>query len=92
VQFDAEREVWFILQDVFQQHVQREMQTTLRTLRRAEERLDEGESTHTADRVRQLRETYEDLQEIVRLAAALSPAELREALEQYDRQRVDSDD
>ena len=88
VQFEAEREVWFILQDVFQQHVQREMQTTLRTLRRAEEQLDGEEPTHTAERVRGLRETYEDLQEIVRLAADLSPAELREALEQYERQRA----
>ncbi|MFB6198166.1 MAG: GbsR/MarR family transcriptional regulator, partial [Halobacteriaceae archaeon] len=31
VQFEAEREVWFILQDVFQQYIQREIQASLRT-------------------------------------------------------------
>src|SRR6056297_1100354 len=39
VRFEAEREVWFILQDVFQQYIQREVQTTLRTIRRAEEQV-----------------------------------------------------
>jgi len=78
VRFEAEREIWFILQDVLRQQVQREIRTTLRTVRRAEETVDDGRLTG-------LRETYEDLDEIVRLAAELSAAELREALEDYDR-------
>ena len=38
-----------------------------------------------AKRIRELRETYEDLQEIVDLASDLSAAELRDALESYER-------
>lgn len=84
VKFEAEQEVWFILQDVFQQYIQREMQATLRTLRRAEDRLDGRENPDPdRERIRHLRETYEDLQAIVQLTAELSPAELREALEAH---------
>jgi DNA-binding transcriptional regulator GbsR (MarR family) len=82
VRFEAEREIWVILQDVLRQHVQREVRTTLRTVRRAEDGIDAG----TDDgRITELRETYEDLDEIVRLASELSAAELREALEAYER-------
>lgn len=85
VQFEAEREVWFIIQDVFQQYTHREMQATLRTIRRSEERLSDGGSKHDRERLRELRKTYEDLREIVDLASEFSAAELREALEAYDR-------
>jgi len=85
VQFEAEREVWFILQDVFQQYIQREMQATLRTLRRAEERLGETPDGRDRERIGELRRTYEDLQEVIRLASRFSPAELRAALEEYER-------
>lgn len=85
VQFDAEREVWFIIQDVFQQYIHREMQATLRTIRRAEEQLPADENGLEAERIRDLRETYENLQEIVQLASEFSAAELREALETYER-------
>jgi DNA-binding transcriptional regulator GbsR (MarR family) len=81
VRYTAEREVWFILQDVFQRHIQREIQTTLRTIRRAESRLPDDDE---ADRIAELRETYEDLREIVALASGLTAAELRDALESYD--------
>lgn len=84
VRFTAEREIWFILQDVFQQYVQRELQTTHRTIRRAERGLDDADGRE-AERIRELRETYEDLQEIVELASDLSAAELRDALESYER-------
>ncbi|GCF15829.1 hypothetical protein Harman_37640 [Haloarcula mannanilytica] len=83
VRFEAEREVWFILQDVFQQYIQREIQTTLRTVRRAEEQL--PADAREQERVRNLRETYEDLQEIVQLTSEYSAGELREALENYER-------
>ncbi|MFA1610815.1 GbsR/MarR family transcriptional regulator [Halobellus rubicundus] len=83
VQFTAEREIWFILQDVFQQYIQREIQTTLRTIRRAENQLSDSD-TSDAERIRDLRTTYEDFEEIVELASNLSAAELREALETYE--------
>jgi DNA-binding transcriptional regulator GbsR (MarR family) len=84
VRFTAEREIWFILQDVFQQYVQRELRGTHRTIRRAEGDLDDAGGLE-AERIRELRETYEDLQEIVDLASDLSAAELRDALESYER-------
>jgi DNA-binding transcriptional regulator GbsR (MarR family) len=83
VRFEAEREVWFILQDVLQQYVQREIEATLRTVRRAEERLPD-DAGHEAARIRELRGRYEDLREVVLLASELSAAELREALERYE--------
>ncbi|QHS17671.1 helix-turn-helix domain-containing protein [haloarchaeon 3A1-DGR] len=85
VQYSAEREIWFILQDVLQQYVQREVQTTLRTVKRAESQLPDGEDGTEAERIAALRGTYEDLQEVITLAADLSAAELREALEEYER-------
>lgn len=85
VQFAAEREVWFIVQDVFRQYIHREMQATLRTIQRAEDQLSGEESRHDEERIRELRETYEDLREIVQLASEFSAAELREALETYER-------
>ncbi|MFO8114810.1 MAG: MarR family transcriptional regulator [Halorubrum sp.] len=84
VRFAAEREIWYILQDVFRQYVQRELQTTHRTLRRAERGLGEADGVE-AERIRELRETYEDLQEVVELASGLSAAELRDALESHER-------
>ncbi|MFU1783613.1 GbsR/MarR family transcriptional regulator [Haloarcula japonica] len=83
VRFEAEREVWFILQDVFQQYIQREVQTTLRTIRRAEEQV--PEDAREQEPIQNLRETYEDLEEIVQLASEYSAAELREALETYEQ-------
>ncbi|MFW6317430.1 MAG: GbsR/MarR family transcriptional regulator [Halorubrum sp.] len=83
VRFAAERDIWFILQDVFRQYVQRELRTTHRTIRRAERGLG-GAADPDVERIRELRETYEDLQEIVELASDLSAAELRDALESYE--------
>ena len=84
VQYTAEREIWFILQDVFQQYVQREIQTTLRTIQRAQAQLPDDREIET-ERIEELRETYEDLQEIATLASDFTAAELRDALESYDR-------
>jgi DNA-binding transcriptional regulator GbsR (MarR family) len=90
VRFTAEREVWFIVQDVFQQYVYRELQTTHREIRRAERRLGDAGGADDAggveaERIRELRETYADLREIVELVSDLSAAELRDALESYER-------
>ena len=84
VKYTAEREIWFILQDVFQQYIQREIQTTLRTIQRAQAQLPDESETET-ERIKELRETYEDLQEIATLASDFTAAELRDALESYDR-------
>ena len=84
VQYTAEREIWFILQDVLQRYIQREIQTTLRTVRRAGEQLPDENGRET-ERIEELRGTYEDLEEIVTLASELSAAELRDALESYER-------
>ncbi|WP_435098680.1 GbsR/MarR family transcriptional regulator [Halorubrum sp. N11] len=86
VQFNAEREVWFIVQDVFQQYIHREMQATLRTIQRAEDQLSDEDDQHDEERIRELRETYEDLREIVQLASEFSAAELREALETHEQE------
>lgn len=83
VQYAAEREIWFILQDVFKQYVQREIQTSLRTIERAQAQLP-PDTDDEADRIEELRETYEDLEEIVILTAELSTTELRDALQAYD--------
>ena len=85
VQFEPEREVWFIVQDVFQQYINREMQATIREIRRAETQLTPKGTHPDGERIRELRETYEDLQEIVQLAAEFSPEELRDALETYQQ-------
>ncbi|GAB7010686.1 GbsR/MarR family transcriptional regulator [Halorubrum trueperi] len=84
VHYAAEREIWFILQDVFQQYIQREIQTTLRTIQRAQAQLPDDSDAET-ERIEELQETYEDLQEIVTLASNFSAPELRAALESFDR-------
>ncbi|EMA59601.1 GbsR/MarR family transcriptional regulator [Halorubrum lipolyticum] len=84
VHYTAEREIWFSLQDVFQQYVLREIQTTLRTIRRAQAQLPADSGTES-ERIEELQETYEHFQEIVTLASDFTAAELRDALESYDR-------
>ena len=84
VRYTAEREIWFILQDVFQQYVQREIQTTMRTIQRAQAQLPDGNEPE-AEQIEELRATYEDLEEIVSLVSDFTAAELRDALESYDR-------
>lgn len=86
VQYTAEREIWFILQDVFQGYIQREIQTTLRTIQRAQAQLP-AETDTELERIEELQETYEDLEEIITLASELSATELRDALESYAEKR-----
>lgn len=88
VQFKAETNVWFILQDVFQQYVAREMQASLRTFDRAERRLEEtdGDDPEVAERITTLKETYEDLQQLVELTSTLSTEELLRAVEAAEDQ------
>lgn len=85
VQFEAERVGWYIVQDVFQQYINREMQATIREIQRAEAQLPADETGPEVAHIRELKETYEDLQEIVQLASGFSAQELRDALETYQR-------
>ncbi|MUW15003.1 MarR family transcriptional regulator [Halorubrum sp. CBA1125] len=84
VRFEPERELWYVVREVLRRDVARELQTTLRTVRQAERDL-EAVDDETAARIRELRETHETLLDVVDLAADFSAAELREALEAYDR-------
>ena len=84
VRFEAERTLWFVLQDVLQQYLHREMQATLRTIERAETNL-QDDTHEDAARIQTLRETYEEFQEIIELTATYSAADLRDALEAYDQ-------
>lgn len=88
VRFVPETDLWFIIQDVFQQHVRREMQMTQRTLDRALHQLDtlDDHDTQTdRERIQELAATYEQLQTLLEQTIDHSPEELIEAIEQYDR-------
>jgi DNA-binding transcriptional regulator GbsR (MarR family) len=87
VQFEPETDLWFVVQDVFQQYVAREMGTTRRTLDRALDRLEaadaeEGDAAY--DRVATLAATYDEFETLLELAMDHSVAELIEAVEAYE--------
>jgi DNA-binding transcriptional regulator GbsR (MarR family) len=87
VQFEPETDLWFVVQDVFQQYVAREMGTTRRTLDRARNRLEETdteEGTAAYDRVAALAATYDEFETLLELAMDHSVAELIEAIEAYE--------
>jgi DNA-binding transcriptional regulator GbsR (MarR family) len=91
VQFEAEADIWFILQDVLQQHLQREMQASIRSLDRAAEDLSDLDETDASrsqlEKIREIRRTYEELQKLTELATQYSASELVEAISQYADQR-----
>jgi len=82
VQFEPESNLWFVVQDVCQQHVAREMGSTRRTLDRALTRLDDTDDA--SDRVAELAATYDEFETLVDLMMDHSMAELIEAIEAYD--------
>lgn len=88
VKFVPQTDIWVIIQEVLQQNVHREMQGTQRTLNRALQQLD-ALDTHKVqadrERVQELAATYDQLQSLIELAIDHSPAEMIEAIEQYDR-------
>ena len=86
VQFEPVTDLWFVVQDVFQQYVAREMGTTRRTLDRAQDRLDRAgvDEGTTYDRVAALTATYDEFETLLELAMDHSVAELIEAIEAYD--------
>jgi DNA-binding transcriptional regulator GbsR (MarR family) len=87
VQFEPETDLWFVVQDVFQQYVAREMETTRRTLDRALDRLEEAEVDEddpAYDRVAALAATYDEFETLLDLAMDHSVPELIEAIEAYE--------
>jgi DNA-binding transcriptional regulator GbsR (MarR family) len=87
VQFEPETDLWFVVQDVFQQYVAREMETTRRTLERALDRLEEAEIDEddpAYDRVAALAATYDEFGRLLELAMDHSVPELIEAIEAYE--------
>jgi len=86
VQFEPETDLWFVVQDVFQQYLARELGTTRRTLDRALDRLEEAETDEAAyDRVAALAATYDEFEMLLELAMDHSAAELIEAIEAYEK-------
>jgi DNA-binding transcriptional regulator GbsR (MarR family) len=86
VQFEPETDLWFVVQDVFQQYLAREMGSTRRTLGRALTRLDEDDDGETRDRIEALSETYDEFETLLELAMEHSVEELVAAIEDADRE------
>lgn len=85
VRFSPETDLWFIIQDVFRQFVNREMQVTQRTLSQALDDLDtiEGSPTDTDhDRIQHLANTYKQFNILLELAMNHSPDELINAIQE----------
>ena len=87
VEFEPETDLWFVLQEAFNQYLAREMGITQRSLDRARRRLgnlDTEDADADGQRLAELQATYDDLEILVDLAITHSTEELIEAVEQYD--------
>lgn len=86
VEFEPVTDLWFVIQDVLGQYVQREMSTTQRTLEQALDQLEAREESTTIqqERLQELEETYENLETLVELATRHSMDDIITALEQYE--------
>ena len=87
VRFAPETDLWFVIQDVFRQYVNREMELTQRTLDRALKDLEDSNSADTGadrDRIEDLSETYGELETLLTLSMNHTPGELITALRQSD--------
>ncbi|MFB6361225.1 MAG: GbsR/MarR family transcriptional regulator [Halobacteriales archaeon] len=88
VEFEPERELWFVIQDVLQQYLHREISATRRTLDRALDQLDALENSevapHERERIEALRASYGELGDLLEISRDHSVTEITEAIEQYD--------
>lgn len=87
VRFAPETDLWFVIQDVFRQYVDREMEMTQRTLQRALDELDELDADQVEtdrQRIVELAETYDQLQTLLTVTMNHSPEELITAIQQSD--------
>lgn len=88
VEFEPETELWFVIQDVIQQYLHREISATQRTLNRSLSQLeamsDEGDHSEDEVRVEALRQSYSELQELLERAMGHSVNEIISAIDDYD--------
>lgn len=87
VRFAPETDLWFVIQDVFSQYVDREMEMTQRTLQQALDDLAESDADSVEtdrERIEELAETYEQLQMLLSVAMNNSAEELITAIQQSD--------
>lgn len=88
VEFEPERELWFVIEDVLQQYLHREISATRRTLDRALDQLDAIEDSEAADetaaRIEALRQSYTEIRDLLESSRDYTVTDLTEAIEQYD--------
>lgn len=88
VRFAPETELWFVIQDVLQQYTHREISATQRTLDRSLERLnsefDDAEQRPEFESIGELRDSYAELEDLLQKVLHHTPAEIIEAIEQYE--------
>lgn len=88
IEFEPEPDLWFVIQEVLQQYLHREISATSRSLDRALrhlESIDESEGGNGArQRIVALREAYSDLQTLLDESMGYTMPELIEAIERYD--------
>jgi DNA-binding transcriptional regulator GbsR (MarR family) len=87
VRFTAEADLWFVLEEVLQQYVHREISASQRTFDRALRRLrslDDEDTATDEERIEELQDTYAALETLLDASLEYSPSELAEAIEQYD--------
>lgn len=90
VEFEPETDLWFVIQDVLQQYLHREITGTQRALDRSRDRLEAAESTGEEGiddaRLAELQESYAELQEVLEKAMDHSIREIIEALDEYEKE------
>jgi DNA-binding transcriptional regulator GbsR (MarR family) len=94
VHFTTETSLWVVLQEVFQQYAHREVRASQRTFDSALAGLRslDGQDTEADERrIEELRETYATLEALLDATLEYSPAELLEAVEQYERESDSAD-
>lgn len=88
VRFAPETELWFVIQDVLQQYTHREITATQRTLDRSLQFLDssweDAEEHPDRESIESLRDSYAELETLLEMLLNYSPAEIIDAIEQYD--------
>nr|WP_233735649.1 MarR family transcriptional regulator [Halonotius aquaticus] len=87
VRFAPETDLWFVIQDVFTQYVDREMEMTQRTLQQALDDLAERDIDaveQDRERIAELADTYEQLQTLLSVAMDNSAEDVIAAIEQSD--------
>ena len=86
VRFAAETELWFVIQDVLQQYLHREVIATQRTLDRSLDRAGSrsGSGHENLESMEELRRSYAELEDVLGKLLSHPPAEIIEAIDQYE--------